>query len=187
LTPWYSDPAARRFIALRYLPWLAALNFAWEWAHVRFYTIWTQADLAYITFSVAHCTLGDLLIGSASLVLALMLGREGPLSAWHNVRIAALSTLIGTIYTVFSEWMNVTLLRSWAYADAMPRLSFGAVEIGVTPVLQWMVIPAAALYLARGTSRVMDSDLKCLLLAPALLWIGGVSALLADKAIYRGS
>ena len=43
-----------------------------------------------------------------------------------------------TVYTVYSEWRNTTVTMSWAYASAMPRL-FG---IGLSPVAQWMVVPA---------------------------------------------
>jgi len=47
------------------------------------------------------------------------LGREGALAHWHWTRIAALTVLIGVGYTVFSEWMNITLLRSWTYAELL--------------------------------------------------------------------
>jgi len=151
--PWYRDRGALRFIALRYLPIFAVLSLAWEWAHVRLYTIWTEAQLSYIAFSVAHCTLGDVLIGTAGLVLALILARERRLNEWHGRRIAILSALIGVAYTAFSEWMNITILRAWKYAPAMPTLSIGDFELGLTPLAQWLVIPPLALYLALRSIR----------------------------------
>jgi hypothetical protein len=36
-----------------------------------------------------------------------------------------LTVVFGTGYTIFSEWMNITLLRSWIYADAMPTIAIG--------------------------------------------------------------
>jgi hypothetical protein len=144
---------ARRAILCGYLPWLAALNLAWEAAHVRLYTLWNEATPAYIAFSIVHCTLGDVLIGGAALLLALILGREGALADWRWVRIAFLSTISGAGYTVFSEWMNITLLRSWRYSETMPVLGFGGFEIGLTPLAQWLFAPALALYCARQGAR----------------------------------
>jgi hypothetical protein len=148
---WYRDPAALRFLAFRYLPWFAGLNLAWEVAHVRLYTLWSEAEPVYIAFSILHCTLGDVLIGIAALLLALMAGREGSLKDWHVARVAAVTAILGTGYTVFSEWMNITLLRSWIYAESMPRLAIGDFEIGISPLMQWLVVPPLALYVARNT------------------------------------
>ena len=67
---WLRDAAARRFIALGYLPWLAGLSLTWEIAHLPLYTIWNEASPEYMAFAVAHCTVGDLLIAP-------------PPSRWH--------------------------------------------------------------------------------------------------------
>ncbi len=146
---WYRDRGARRFIALRYLPLFAALSFAWEWAHVPLYTIWSEADLPAIALAVVHCTAGDVLIGAAALLLALVVSRQRRPAQWNVALIGALSTLIGTSYTVFSEWTNVTVARSWAYAESMPKLALGDFQLGLTPLAQWLVIPPLTLYLAR--------------------------------------
>lgn len=146
---WYLDRAAWRFIALRFLPWFAALSLAWEIAHTRFYTIWTEASPAYLAYSIAHCTIGDLLIGLASLALALTMAREGRSRTWRLVPIAMLTTGLGTAYTIFSEWLNVEA-ANWTYADSMPTVPLGGFELGVTPLLQWLVLPGLALALARA-------------------------------------
>jgi hypothetical protein len=153
---WYRDRGALRWIATRYLPWLFALNLAWEAAHVRLYTLWQEADAAYVAFSVVHCTLGDVLIGGAALLLALILSRERGLPQWRWSRVGALTVLIGIAYTVFSEWMNITLLRSWAYTRSMPVLEIGGFEVGLTPLAQWLVLPPLALYLGRAALSPAD-------------------------------
>lgn len=152
--PWYRDIKALRFIALRYLPLFALLNFAWEWAHIPLYTIWQQAPLHYIAFSVAHCTVGDVLIGLFALLLALVFGRARGLEAWNRSGIAAWSSLLGISYTISSEWLNVTVLRTWTYAESMPTLAFGSFSIGVTPLLQWLIVPPLTLYIATGDTRM---------------------------------
>jgi hypothetical protein len=148
-TLWFRDRQAWRLIAGRYLPVLAVLNLAWETLHVRLYTLWDEAQAAYIAFSIVHCTLGDVLIGGLALMLSLILLRERGAAHWRSGRVAALTVLLGAGYTVFSEWMNITILRSWTYSDRMPTLAFSEVAVGVSPLLQWLFLPPLSLYLAR--------------------------------------
>jgi hypothetical protein len=147
---WYRDRATLRWIAARYLPWMLVLNLAWEAAHVRLYTLWQEAEAAYIVFSIVHCTLGDVLIGVAVLVVALTLIRAASIAHWPWGRVAAITSVAGVAYTVFSEWMNITLLRSWTYSKAMPTLELAGFEIGLTPLVQWLLVPPLALYLGRA-------------------------------------
>jgi hypothetical protein len=100
-----------------------------------------------IARTVAHCTLGDILIGFASLMLALILGREGALAQWRWRRIVVLVLILGSGYTAFSEFLNTTLFR-WTYSEAMPTLTLAGIEIGLSPLLQWFIVPPLALYLA---------------------------------------
>ena len=150
---WYRNRAVLRFFVFHYLPWFAALSLVWEAVHVRLYTLWSAAAPAYVAFAVFHCTLGDVLIGASALLLALILSGAAGFAEWRSTRIALLTTVFGTTYTVWSEWMNVTLLRSWTYADSMPRLPIGDFELGLTPLLQWLIIPSLALQASRRTSR----------------------------------
>jgi hypothetical protein len=130
---------------------MAALNLAWEAAHVRLYTIWAEAESSFIAFSVLHCAAGDVLIGVAALLLVVSLPRKKPFRTWRIGSIAAWTTLLGTAYTILSEWMNVALAQNWAYAESMPRIVLGSFELGVTPLAQWLLLPPAALLLARWT------------------------------------
>lgn len=148
---WYRDRSARSLIVLRFLPWFALLSFAWEIGHSPLYRLWYEAPPGYIAFAVLHCTAGDVLIGSTGLLLALAILRERTPADWAWRRIAALTMLFGTTYTVFSEWMNVEILRSWVYADSMPRLALAEFQLGLTPLAQWLIVPPLALYLARRT------------------------------------
>lgn len=43
-----------------------------------------------------------------------------------------------SFYTVFSEWNNTVITRTWAYSQWMPTL-WG---IGLSPILRWLLIPA---------------------------------------------
>ncbi len=149
---WYRDRRAWQLIALRFLPWLAALSLAWEIAQLPLYTLWAEAIPAYIAFAVAHCTVGDILIGTAALILALIVVRAHDLRAWPWARLAGLVALFAVGYTVFSEWMNTAILGSWAYAPTMPRITLGPIEVGLSPLLQWLVLPPLVLYLTRRSA-----------------------------------
>ncbi len=133
---WYRDRAALSLIARRYLPWLAALNLAWELAQLPLYTLLREASAGYIAFAVAHCTVGDILIGAAALVLSLIVTRAGPLARWRWLRIALVATAAGAAYTLVSEWMNTSLRQSWQYSELMPTLELGGIVVGLSPLAQ---------------------------------------------------
>ena len=145
---WYRDRAARSLIVFAYLPWLGALNLIWETAQLPLYTLWSEASAGTIAFSVAHCTAGDIAIGTAALIMVLILGRERAVSQWHWRRIAVWTALAGAAYTVFSEWNNTAILGSWAYSELMPTLTVAGIKIGLSPLLQWLVLPPLVLFLA---------------------------------------
>jgi len=145
---WHSDRAAWRLIGLRYLPWLLALSLAWEIAQLPLYTLWTERPASFIAFSVAHCTLGDLILGSAALSVALIVTRAPQLTRWRWLRIALVTAVVGTAYTGFSEWMNTVVKHGWAYSGLMPILRVAGFEIGLSPLAQWLILPPLALRLA---------------------------------------
>jgi len=145
---WFRDPQARRLLLRGYVPWLAGLNLAWEIAQLPLYTLWSDASPAYAAFAVLHCTAGDVMIGMAALALALTLGRAHDPASWQWRRLAAIVLVIGVGYTVFSEWRN-TSLWNWTYSALMPTLELGGWKLGLSPLLQWLIIPPVALYLAK--------------------------------------
>jgi hypothetical protein len=148
--PWYRDCAALRLIALGYLPWLAGLNLAWEVGQLPLYTLWQEGTAAWIAFSVAHCTAGDVMIGATALAAALVLTRAREAARWRWGPIAAVTAILATVYTGFSEWVNAGLLHYWQYAERMPVVEIGGATIGVSPLAQWLLLPALALRLARA-------------------------------------
>jgi len=139
---WYQRTQAWSFILRRYLPRLALLSLAWEVAHLPLYTIWATGRPAWIAFAVVHCTAGDILIGAVALMLALILSRAGEPADWSVWRIGACTAVLAVAYTVWSERLNLAA-GNWAYSAWMPVLPW--VEVGLSPLLQWLVVPMAAL------------------------------------------
>lgn len=131
--------------SLRYLSVVVGLNFLWEVAQLPLYTIWNTASIEEIAFDVVHCTIGDLLIAISVLLVALFfVGSEWPNERRTHRCVAILTITSGVGYTIFSEWLNVTVRQSWAYSDWMPVLPF--LGTGLSPTLQWIVIPIAAFW-----------------------------------------
>lgn len=160
---WCGDPDAWCYVLVRYLPALAAFNLLWEVAQLPLYTLWTEAPPAYIAYAVLHCTAGDVLIGAGALLAALIATRAGALRAWRWTRVGVVAVVFGLGYTAFSEWLNTAMRTSWAYSEWMPVMPF--VPIGLSPLLQWVVVPAAALAfsrrlaLPRSTRRAVNREL----------------------------
>jgi len=131
---------------LRWLLLATALNLAWEIAQLPLYTIFHDGRPEQIAFAVAHCTAGDILITLACYLVASAVTLDLAWS-WHRPASGvAVAIVSGVTYTVFSEWLNVSVRGSWAYTESMPQIS----GIGLTPLLQWLVVPLVALCLMRA-------------------------------------
>ena len=130
-------------ILCRYLAFVAAANLVWETVQLPLYTIWREGSPYDLAVAVAHCTGGDVLIAAVSLALAWVLvgGRAWP--ARRYGRAAAVAVVLGVVYTVFSEQYNVGVRATWAYSDLMPMVPI--LDVGLSPVAQWIFIPIAGL------------------------------------------
>lgn len=143
-----AGPAGYRVLAT----WLAAaalFNLVWEILQLPLYTLYRQGAPWEIAYAIAHCTAGDVLIGGAAYAVGSLVAGT---IAWPRCRtVAGLAgtVLVALAYTVFSEWLNVNVRQSWAYSEFMPQL-FG---IGVSPLLQWIAVPAAATLASRVLHR----------------------------------
>lgn len=88
---------------------------------------------------------GDAARTMAGCYLALLLVTN---LAWEAGRVAITATIFGVGEIVLLEWLNVELWRNWwTFAAAMPRLP--PLGTGLTPVLQWLLLPTLCLLAAR--------------------------------------
>lgn len=139
------NPRSRRAMTMRAAMaragvWLGlafGLNLIWEIAQVRLYTLWGEANIVTVAWALLHCTAGDVVIASALFAVAGMALWRVDWPAVHPW-IGGVMVVIGaTAYTVWSEWYNVYRAGNWAYTASMPTI-FG---IGVSPLLQWLIVP----------------------------------------------
>lgn len=135
--------AGRSFLAAS-----AVLHLVWETAQLPFYTLWQSGTWREIVFDVLHCSAGDVMIAALTLFFALVLfGSESwPHERARGVLLAMLA--FGLVYTVYSEWLNVNVRRSWAYAPSMPMVP--PLGTGLLPLLQWVFVPLVAMRIALG-------------------------------------
>ena len=102
------------------------------------YTLWRTGTPGEIAFALIHCTGGDILITAVTLAAAAALAR---LFCWRPFgwRMVSTAIALGAAYTMFSEWLNVEIRRTWAYAATMPVIPW--LGTGLAPLLQWLVVP----------------------------------------------
>jgi hypothetical protein len=144
-----SRTRSARWLAVlrRYMMAIAGLNLVWEFAHVPLYTIWETGRWGEVVFAAVHCTGGDILIALSALVVALFTVGTSDWPRRNYWKVAAAAIVIGLGYTIFSEWLNIEVREAWAYRDAMPVVPL--LGAGLTPMLQWIIIPAISFWWAR--------------------------------------
>ena len=125
-------------------------HLAWEIMQLPLYTIWSEPAQRQ-AFAVLHCTAGDLMIAGLCLIAAIALAAPHTWPEAGSRPVWLLLLFLGVGYTIFSEWLNVNVRGSWAYSPLMPTLPL--LGTGLTPLIQWIVIPTVALKVMVATPR----------------------------------
>jgi hypothetical protein len=126
------------------------LHFAWEMWQVPFFVGMEATAHGQVVWLCTRATFGD--VGIALAALAPLL--------WPGVGVRRLIALqpgalilyvaAGLLVTIAFEFAATEVLGRWAYSSTMPRLP--VLGTGVTPILQWIVIPPVAVIFARYVS-----------------------------------
>ncbi len=144
--PWARRNLTRLTFALRYVAVTLPMFAVWEVAQLPLYTIWIEQGVTASLRAAAHCTLGDagiaLAASFASLALAAVVG---PLR--RVLPLSVLIVLAGLLVTAVFEWASTEWLARWAYSDLMPTIPL--LGLGLSPVLQWIIVPTLALLILR--------------------------------------
>ena len=94
-------------------------NFAREALQLPLYTVWSERAPEYLVFVVLHCAGGDVLIALSALIIALLLLAPESWPKDEFWRAATIATVMGSGYTIFSEWLNLVVRKSWQYSDLL--------------------------------------------------------------------
>lgn len=123
------------------------LELLWEIAQYPLYDVWHQNGWGYILYALVHCTLGDLVILLLAHAIVAGIARD---RFWFRTRPVAggvLFTLLGAVYTAYSEINNVWIKGTWGYTELMPLVP--VLGVGGMPLLQWLLIPPVLVWLMR--------------------------------------
>jgi hypothetical protein len=126
------------------------LNATWEWIQSPFF-IDITSDLNTIIWYRIHCTLGDSLILITGYILTSFYYWNFNWVHHSNVKHHVVFVVMGVIYTLFSEYLNVYVNNSWSYSDYMPLLPF--VNIGLVPLFQWIILPPIIISITKRQIR----------------------------------
>lgn len=139
----------------RWQPWTALASFAllahfaWEMGQMPLYRMNAPSRWHMIGLCT-QAALGDVIMTLLAYVLtARLVRRRLWLVAPRRLDLATFIG-IGVAMTVGLEWWNVSVRHSWSYTADMPS----AAGIGLSPVVQWIVLPPLILRLARRHLQV---------------------------------
>lgn len=137
-----------------YLIWYSLISFlifsAWEWYQTPFFIDISQ-EINRIVWFRFHCTVGDMMILTTTVLLSGILFKGFQWlfhPSWKHYLIVSVT---GLSYTVFSEFRNVYIVKSWGYSSLMPTIH----GIGMLPIAQWILLPSMILYIAK---RLQSTD-----------------------------
>jgi hypothetical protein len=146
-------------------PWTAValfaflLHFAWEMLQVPFYAGMERAAHWRAVLTCSGATAGDVVITLVAYGMVAGMARDRGWLRRPSLGRVALYVAVGLAVTVVIELLGVYVLGLHAYAPAMPRVA----GVGLTPILQWILLPPLTLWLARrhlGTALVHSVPLR---------------------------
>lgn len=136
-------------LAARYVAVCLPLLALWEIAQLPLYTILAERGTQGSVVATLHCTLGDALIAFVTIIATLFASLV--MSCFRRINLIALTTvLLSLAITVVIEWLSVRSGR-WSYSALMPIDPW--LGIGLSPLLQWLAIPAIGVVILRVRLR----------------------------------
>ena len=130
------------------------LNFPWEILQAPLFEGMAGAPHSTVISACLRATVGDMVILlTAHAGVALITRRRLWLSKPSGGEVAGFMA-IGVGITAAIEWLSARghWVQSWVYAAAMPVIP--VVDLGLSPLLQWVVIPPVAIWFVVRLARV---------------------------------
>ncbi|MEQ7154196.1 hypothetical protein [Brevundimonas aurifodinae] len=123
------------------------LNFPWEFLQTPLYVGMAEAPHWVATKVCAFATLGDAVIMVVAYWLAAVAARSRYWFLKPRQWPTTVFILAGIAITIVLELLATGPLDRWQYAAAMPVVPF--LSVGLTPLLQWLVLPPICLWFVR--------------------------------------
>jgi hypothetical protein len=123
------------------------LNLPWEFAQVPLFAGMPTAQHWTAVLACGRATLGDVVVALVAFwAVALVAGGRGWAVAPTRGRVAGF-VAVGVLITIVMERLATGPLGRWAYADAMPVVP--VLEVGLSPLVQWIVLPPLIVWFVR--------------------------------------
>ena len=115
------------------------LNLVWEFAQVPLFEGMPLTAHWRAIQVCARATAGDVVIALIAFWAVAVAARSRRWIVEATGPQIAGFVAVGVAITVVMEWMAIRVLGRWAYAPSMPTIP--GLEVGVSPLLQWLVLP----------------------------------------------
>lgn len=122
------------------------LNFVWEFWQVPFFAGIQDAPHWQAIKVCTRATFGDVAIIMAAYWAAAAFAKNRLWLMRPSKFNLAIFLSLGVVITIFIEHYSITTGR-WEYADIMPIIPI--IGVGVSPLLQWIIVPLLTLNLSR--------------------------------------
>jgi hypothetical protein len=123
------------------------LNYPWEFLQVPYFVAMPEMAHWDAVIFCTRATMGDVLIALVAFWVVAMFRRQRSWLLRPDARAIFAFIATGIVITVGLEWHATELQQRWQYAERMPTLPL--VGTGLTPLLQWLVLPPIIVWLAR--------------------------------------
>ena len=131
------------------------LNLVWELIQTPLYKDGSYS-ISHITFCALGSVADSIMVLLLYLVLALIF--RNPFWVQHvKWQMITLVILTGGIGAILSERRHISI-GSWAYADSMPIIPF--LNVGLSPVLQFMILPLSTYLLSLKMMRQKNKHIN---------------------------
>jgi hypothetical protein len=129
-----------------------AIHFAWEMGHARWFATMNGLPFWTATAWCARAALWDVAINAFAFVVAALAVRSWRWPRALQLLPVATYLAAGLAVTIAIEWWAVSTGR-WRYAAGMATIA----GVGVSPLLQWIVVPLVLVAVARVIARSSQS------------------------------
>ena len=143
----HSLALGQRLLAVTWLPefnvavFALLLNYPWEFIQTPLFAGMAKAPHWQAVQGCTRAAFGDAAIALCAYWVVAVAYASREWIARPTTRQVLLFETVGMLITVAIEWLAVhgLWLTAWAYAPAMPVIP--GMDIGLVPVLQWLVLP----------------------------------------------
>lgn len=130
------------------------LHFQWELFQLPLFAGFNDANYYDVILHCTKATFGDIIIAILAFLLASALVRSRRWMLEKNFVAIGAFLFTGILITLGFELLATGTLNRWEYADTMPIIPL--LGVGVSPVVQWVLIPMLVIWFSRRQLRGND-------------------------------